>query len=157
MNDNEHLLCMFEGRKVVGATYMPDRNEKCGRGIETEMVGWNWPETIASYSFWVLNEEILRRYNKFRVGKNMEEYFVYLGYHVTSKPMTWDECTEANIAENLGLPCEHYGWDSYSDLTGYLWTNYDTHGDGHNLYEELNQIEYGKYLTFRFEVTKKSS
>ena len=126
---------------------------------------WDDTEATVQYHLYELLEQIADRYRDWRrKTKDQDKYFVYFGYHITDRPMTWDECDELYTATVLGAPVDVSVYHSYSDLTGYLWTNvYVKNGDGHDVHKEIakavNQDKQNwndkRYLCMKFEVVKK--
>jgi hypothetical protein len=107
-------------------------------------------------------EEIQEGYQDWmKTVENPADYFVYLGYHVTNAPMTWDECQSIHIAKTLGIPVSANIYHRHSDLTGYLWTTIDIKdGNGHDVYREIKEVSElyiadERYLTLRFEIRPK--
>lgn len=125
------------------------------------------PEYEEKYIFEIL-KEISDVFNRFKYENNRweKDYAVYFGYHLTSEPMTWDEAQENYIATVLGAPVSTYIYHSYSDLTGYLWTNINIEDQsGHDVYAEIKSMVEEKpvdewprkklYLTMLFEIKPK--
>ena len=84
--------------------------------------------------------------------QNIEHNRLTFVYHLTDKPLDFDGCTELYLQKVLGLPHADV-WHSYSDLTGYLYTNLHIkhHGDkftstGHDIYQEISTT-FTKYHT----------
>lgn len=74
----------------------------------------------------------------------------YLGYHITSDPLTWNEAQSRYAALVLGLDkLEVNISHRYSDLTGYLWTDEELNYEGHDLLKELkDSVE--KYIALKY-------
>lgn len=143
----------------------------------TESDGWGISDSIEydeMYLFEVV-KDIAERWEKFRRAHPdwQQLYSVYFGWHVTSKPMTWDEASSQLVMKSMGIPEYLDVQHQFSDLTGYLWTNvYSQDSEGHDVYKELaEQCIYetkttgsgknrkwtpvDKYLTLKFEVAEK--
>ncbi len=126
---------------------------------------WSDVEAKNTEEFYIfeLLKDISDKFNHFKRHhqKDMDDYFVYFGYHVTDKPMTWEEASVQYTDIAMGIPVESYISHRHSDLTGYLWTNIDiTDAKGHDVYREIvdkigDYYSSPKYLSMLFEITKK--
>lgn len=150
----------------IDKSYDGENPYEIGVTVETHVNGlWSdSPQTMDYYLFELL-EQISERYRQWKNNtpeKEQSKYFVYMGYHVTNAPMSWDEAQNIQIAKTLGVPVDSQIYHSYSDLTGYLWTNVRIRdGEGHDVYDEISrqchtEFDEKKYLCLRFEITKKS-
>lgn len=110
--------------------------------------------------------EICDEFRRFRYENKdwKETHSVYLGYHLTEKPMTWAEADERYTAIVMGAPMDSHIYHAHSDLTGYLWTTvHITDDEGHDIYKEIVDQLGGKYechekelyITLMFEVAPK--
>ena len=126
---------------------------------------WSDTDATAEYHLFELLEQIADRYSNWqRVTKKQDKYFVYFGYHITDRAMTWEECDLQYTATVMGAPVQANVYHSYSDLTGYLWTTVNVkNGDGHDVHREIGTaFNTGKknwddkrYLCMKFEIVEK--
>lgn len=157
---NNSLECLIEGAEVCDVECIPDENKERLKGYSLSSSPCIWSSKDNNYkqSFWHLIEDILEEHDKFFLrARSREDYFIYFGFHVTDEPMSWQECQMTRDMVSLGVPTSMSAWDEYSDLTGYLWTDYDVRTpDGHNPVRTLEDIPYGKYLSLKFSITPKT-
>jgi hypothetical protein len=76
-------------------------------------------------------------------------------WHIASEPKSFYELEEALVKTSMGEVDASF-YHSYSDLTGYLWTNEEIKVGGHDLLGEIiqtmNSLPSGpKYLAMRVE------
>lgn len=157
MNE-DRIECLIEGAKVVGVECRPASEEQYLRGFEYNTGNSIWKGSTVSerMSFWHLLESIMDRKDIFFSDRKRKEsdYFIYFGYFVTDEPKSWFDCEVERDMIALGVPKSMSAYDTYSDLTGYLWTNYD-HTGGHNVQKLLNEVPSGKYISLRFCIEPK--
>jgi hypothetical protein len=83
-------------------------------------------------------------------------------YYLTTEPKTLSECEETLVAITFGMPQPKW-YHSYSDLTGYLWTEYSLKADrkingktvdsGHDVIKQIEQVIGNRYNTDTYYLT----
>lgn len=168
-NKRESVMRFLLEKALLCSVYKEAKGEsfdELGVEIPLDRQGfWDDTEATMQYHLYELLEQIADRYRDWRrKTKDHDKYFVYFGYHITDRPMTWDECDELYTATVLGAPVDVSVYHSYSDLTGYLWTNvYVKNGEGHDVHKEIAKAfnqgrknwDDKRYLCMKFEITKK--
>lgn len=168
------MKLLIEGAKIAYLDHQYEGESPCEPGIvlssHTHSSYWvDEPEVSkgeGKYLFEILEEIALaHRKWRFQHKNNLDDYHVFFGYHITSKPMTWEEAEEKYTAKVLGAPDDASIYHCRSDLTGYLWTEIHIEDSkGHDVYQEILSslggrwnVDYGKYITMLFEIKKKES
>lgn len=84
------------------------------------------------------------------LSDEIENKQISVQYWIADKEMTKDELQEGMLKKLFGTIDVEY-WASYSDVTGYLWTNQELKVGGHDLLDEL-QSNLGKYIYLEIDV-----
>jgi hypothetical protein len=138
------IECLIEGAEVVSVDCTPDKEtiSLMGYRLEESRSIWRGAVGHVDQSFWDLIIEIKASHDAFfrHCEETRGSYAIYFGYHVTDVPMSWKECELARDMIALGVPTSMYASDSYSDLTGYLWTDTNIKG-GHNVEHMMDSIQ----------------
>lgn len=156
---SDSILYLVEGAKKTSVECIPDRETDYLPGLvipqTRECVNLAMPNRFERSFFHIVQDIIMHHDRFFRTKKRKrDDYFIYFGFHVTSEPMTWEECEEQLVATSLGIPTGVDAWDCYSDLTGYLWTSIEETG-GHNVLNTLGQVEDNKFVSLKFSIDPK--
>lgn len=94
-----------------------------------------------------------------QIDDDIEDYgnFLSVKYYLSDEPKPLDELKENEIRKMVGAAEAEYG-HTFSEYTGYLWTNEEIKVGGHDLLEELKESatdQGGKYCHLIIEYSRR--
>lgn len=96
---------------------------------------WEKTPTWTYYPLVEILKDIRYQFNMYWRKPDVAKNITFV-YWLTKEPKTLEECQTELAKTSLGFPIADW-YHSYSDLTGYLWTNFSIKASGHDVYQEI--------------------